>query len=343
VEFSVEQAVKQPELFVFPFKWTILHVVSVFANHEFLASMPNYSEFKMPFLLDAFERTPFHYLTAHKDFNFLTASNLFRYICDYLEDCQLRDPYEFQKVIRSLSPLLSTILQKIETKQRQRFLSIIDAKSSGPDKNPIPLFGNILSESAVFCQTPVLTNEIRDQIWNSQGTTQVEFRSNYLYLDYNILSKDMKDLIHFLKMQTSQHIFKRHAIATLIDHLWLQVETPLRVFFMFYSIFIVSLSVYLTLEDRCLPYEIALLIISVIFTGNEFLQIFHLKKSYLESLWNWFDITHLLFTIAFLGTRLANNDYELARAWMSTVIVLFGYFRWISFLTLLLWGVLRRF
>jgi len=48
--------------------------------------------------------------------------------------------------------------------------------------------------------------------------------------------------------------------------------------------------------------------------------------------WNWLDLTPLLLTISFLVTRIAENDNELARAWMPTIIVILGRLRWISLL-----------
>jgi len=294
--------------------------------------MPDFSEFKMPFLLDAFDRTPLHYLIAHKNVHSVAVNAIFGYICDYLEDCQSKNPFEFQQIIRSLSPMLSLIFEKIGIKLRQRFLAIVHSESSLPYKNTAPTFGNIRSESVAFCDSPVLTQQTREKIWDDKGATQVQFCSNYLYLDYNILSQDMKDLVDSLKTQTSQEIFKTPAITTLIDHLWRQAETPLLIFFTFYSVFIIALSVYLTLEERSLPYEIVLLAISALLTVNEFWQIYHLKKSYLDNPWNWLDLANLLLMITFLGTRIADNDNELARAWMSTIIVILGYLRWISLL-----------
>ncbi len=195
VEYSLSEAVRHPGLFIAPFRWNLLHIVSLYANHDFIAKMPEYSQFKMPFLVDAFDRTPFHYLIAHKNVNLMTVNILFGYICDYLEDCQLRDPFEFQKVIKSLSSVLSFIFEKIEIRRRLRFLAMVYTESSLPHSTTAPIFGNILSKSALFCDSPVLTQKTRDRIWDDQGTSQVQFRSNYLNLDYNILSYDMKDLV----------------------------------------------------------------------------------------------------------------------------------------------------
>jgi len=331
-EYSVSRAIKQPKLFVLPFRWTILHIVSIHANHEFIAKMPDYTQFQMPFLLDTFDRTPFHYLVSHKNVNSITVNIIFGYLCDYLEDCHLKNPFEFQKIVDSLTPLLPFIFQKIEIKSRQRFLLMIYTKSTVPYSNPVPIFGTILSESAFFCDSPVLTQETRQKIWDDQGTAQVEFRSNFLYLDYDILSQDMNDLIGCLKMQKGEEMFKMPVVMRLIDHLWGQAEKPLIIFFALYSMFTIGLSVYLTLKDRCLPYEITLLAISVLFTANEFWQILNLKTSYLEDLWNWLDLAHLLLTVAFLIARIADNDNELARAWISTLIIVLGYLRWISLL-----------
>jgi len=331
-EYSVSQAIKQPEFFVLPFRWTTLHIVSVFAHHDFIASMPEYSEFQMPFLLDVFNRTPLHYLIAHQNLNFITVNIVFGYMCDYLEDCQLKNPFEFQKIIESLSSLLPFILQKIENKSRQRFLLMVYVKSVVPHSDPAPLFGKNLSESAFFSDSPVLTQQTRDQIWNKQGTVQLEFRSNLLCLDYDILSQDMNEISDCLKTQKSEDFFKIPAITRLIDHLWKQAETPLMIFFAFYSAFIIALSVYLTFQDRSLAYEITLLAVSALLTVNEQWQLVNLKMAYLENVWNWFDLAHLLLTAAFLIARIADNENELARAWISTFIIVLGYLRWISLL-----------
>ncbi len=331
-EISLTQALKQSDLFVLPFRWTILHLVSLHANHDFIAKMPEYKKFKMPFLLDSFDRTPMHYLIVQKNLRSSTINVLFRYICDYLDDCYLKNQHEFQKIIESLTSLLPFILQKIEAKLRCRFLQIACTKSSIPHGKPLPVFGTIESESTIFCRTPVLVQETREQIWGEQGTTQIEFRSNYLYLDYNILSQDMKEVVADLKEQDGEEIFKAPAISTLIDHLWEQAERSLFLFFTLYSAFIIALSVYLTFNDRSLPYEIILIIAAGVLTANEFWQIYNLTKDYLRSPWNWIDLAQLLLTIAFLITRITDNENELARAWMSTIIVIFGYLRWISLL-----------
>ncbi len=332
-EYSVSQALKQKELFVLPFRWTILHLVSVFAHHDFIEQMPEYSEFQMPFLLDAFNRTPFHYLIAHKNMNFITVNIVFRYTCDYLEDCSSKNPYEFQKIIESLSPLLPFILQKIENKSRQRFFSMVYAKSPAPHSNPVPLFGtSLFSDSAVISDSPVLTQEIKRQIWGSGETAQIEFRSNFLCLDYDILSQDMNEISECIKQQKSEEFFKIPAITKLIDHLWKQAEIPLMIFFAFYSAFIIALSVYLTFDDRSLPYEITLLAVSALLTINELWQLVNLKTDYLMNAWNLLDLAHLFLTAAFLIARIADNDNELARAWISTFIIVLGYLRWISLL-----------
>jgi len=332
IEYAVSQVTKLPELTVLPFRWNILHIVSVYANHGFIEKMPAYSQFKVPFLVDSFNHTPLHYLIAHKNVNSITVNIMFRFICDYLEDCHLKNPHEFEQIVKSVTPLFPLIFQRIETKSRHRFLRIIYAKSPAPCGLPLPTFGNFISRDAVFSDSPVLIQETRDKIWNDQGTTQVEFRSNFLHLDYDILSQDMNSMVNCLKEQESEEIFKLPVIMRLIDHLWRQAATPLMIFFALYSAFIIALSVYLTFDDRSLPFEIALLAVSVLFTVNEFWQVFHLRMSYLESLWNWLDLAHLLLTISFLITRIADDENELARAWISAIIIIFGYIRWISLL-----------
>jgi gas vesicle protein len=209
---------------------------------------------------------------------------------------------------------------------------MVYTKSSIAHSDPAPLFGTNLSENAFVSDSPVLTQQARGQIWNKEGTSQIEFRSNFLCLDYDILSQDMNEMSECLKSQKSEEFFKIPAINKLIDHLWKQAETPLMIFFAFYSAFIIALSVYLTFEDRSLAYEITLLATSALLIANELCQLVNLKMDYLTDAWNWLDLAQLFLTAAFLIARIAENDNELARAWISTFIIVLGYLRWISLL-----------
>jgi len=330
VEKLILNAIKFQELTIQPYAWNILHVIALQANHAFFKELPEFSQFKVPFLLDHFGKTPLHYLMAHKKIDYTSINTMFSYILDYLDDCFARDICQYQEIMKSLTLLISFILNKVEPKLKERFLNICFAASPVPFNEELPPFGQASSQSC-FYETPVFDEESKALIWKD-GETQVSCQTNFLCLDYNVNSQDMQMMVDLMIKQKSEDFFKTPLISRLIDHLWNQTRIPLITSFIAFSIFMGGLSAYLCLSERNLPFEVVLLALCGVFIANEGLQIYDLRKDYLSNFWNWLDISHLLLTVAFLITRLADDDNELARAWISTMVVMLGYLRWVSYL-----------
>ena len=324
-------AINCQELSVQPFAWNILHIAALQANHTFIKELPEISgQFKVPFLLDRFGKTPLHYLIANRRVDYTSINCMFSYICDYLEASYKNNIYEFQNIMKSLTVLIPFILNKLDPRHKERFLTISLAASPVPYSKELPPFGQAASMSC-FSEIPVFDETAKSQIWKD-GETAVSCQTNFLQLDYNAHSDDMKVMVDLMIKQKSEDFFKTPLVSKLIDHLWSQTQPPLIFIFLVFSIFMSGLSVYLCLAERNLVFEVVLLALSGVFILAECLQIHDLGKDYLKNFWNLLDLSHLFLTVAFLITRLADNEDELARAWISTIIVLLGYLRWVSFL-----------
>ncbi len=330
LENLIAYAIKFQDVNIQPYSWNVLHVIALQANHAFFKELPEFDKFRMPFLLDHFGKTPLHYLMANRRVDYTSINKMFGYICDYLDDCYSRDVYEFQDILKSLTLLLSFILSKIELNLKERFLNICFAASPVPFNQELPPFGQAASKSC-FYEMPVFDENSKSRIWKD-GETQVSCQTNFLQLDYNVNSQDMQVMVDLMAKQKNEDFFKTPLISKLIDHLWSQTQIPLIISFLAYSVFMGGLSVYLCLSERNKAFEIALLASSGVFIANEALQIYDLKKDYLGNFWNWLDLSHLFLTAAFLITRLSGSDDELARAWISSIVVALGYLRWVSYL-----------
>ncbi len=319
------------DLVISPFTWNILHIMALQGKTAFIKELPEMSsKLKMPFLLDHFGKTPLHYLMASRKIDYQAVNSIFSYICDHHNDCYLHHKDEFQEIMKSLSILLPFIFSKIETKLKERFLTLSFATSFVSFKEELPLFGQASSRSC-FYETPVVDEKSKSMIWRD-GEAQVSCQTNFLYLDYNANSQDMTTMVDLMIKQKNEDFFKTPLISKLIDHLWSQTQTPLIISFLVFSIFMSGLSVYLCLQERNLAFEVVLLALSGVFIMSEGLQIYDLGKDYIGNFWNLLDLSHLLLTVAFLITRIAKHEDELARAWISTIIVLLGYLRWVSYL-----------
>ena len=257
-----------------------------------------------------------------------------RYICDYLDDCQRKgSTFEFQKILRSLTPLFCFILLKTEVRLKERFLNLCFSVSPAPFRMEIPDYGKPKKQDLILNQSAVLSDQVISEIWED-GEEQIHFRTNFLDLDYDVVSPDMEKLIVCLLKQNNEEVFKTPLIRKIIQQLWNQSRVLLRISFFVFSIYMAAFSIYLTFDEHSLPYSLALLLFSIFLCFIEALQIYHLRENYFKDAWNVLDVTHPVLTIIYIIMRLAEYDNSLALAWISTIIVVMGYLRWVSHLRL---------
>jgi len=86
-----------------PHNWTILHLLAI-SEPETISLVAFYSNMKVPFLLDKYDKTPLHYIVASERLNYPAANIMLKYILDHLEDRVLCSTFERNKVLDSLTP-----------------------------------------------------------------------------------------------------------------------------------------------------------------------------------------------------------------------------------------------
>jgi len=323
--------ITKSNFYIMPYSWNILHVVAIDSNDTFIKDMPAYADFKISFLLDRYGKTPLHYLIAQEKITYSSVNIMLTYICDYLDDCTDERKYEYQQIVQSLNPLCWFILLKCDIKLRERFLNLCFVDSPTQFKIELPVFGEPTSNSAYFSQIPEVTPQIKETICE-EGQNQIQFKTNLLYLDYDVTSEDMGKTIECLIEQDSDDLFRSQIVSKLLDHLWGQAKPTLLFLFTMFCVFMICLSVYIALQERILAFEIVILVIAAFMLVGETLQMIAAQMDYVTDPWNVLDMIQILMTIAFIITRFTDDGNDLARSWMSTVIILAGYFRWVSYL-----------
>lgn len=321
----------ESEFYIFPHSWNLLHIACIEENHAFIKNMPAYKDFKLQFILDHHFKTPLHYLLAHQEVNYSSVNIVLAYICDYLEALS-NNKYEYSQIIKSLTPLLWFILQKSQTKIKERFLQLCETNSPVQYNLELPTYGSPLSNSAHLMPTPEISQNLAEKICR-KGQEEVHFKTNFLHLDYNVASEDMSIAITSLINNQDDSILQTRAVTGLVAHLWRQSQLFLAMNLAMFSAFIVGLSVYIALQRSHVPFEAALITYSGLLLCGELLKFSSLKSQYLPSSWRLIAFLHLVLTIIFLAVRLAQKDKNnLALSWVSAIVILVGYLLWITHL-----------
>ena len=320
------------DLYIMPHAWTILHLLALFERHSAINDMPSYSDLKVPFIVDAYDKTPLHYLIAHDNIDHSSVNIMLNYILDYLEDRDNRNPYEYEMLFKSLTGLSLFIISRTSSENRDRFLSLCLLPSYSSE--PLPLFGQP-EKQYMFNKSPVITDRVKSLIYE-EGQDQIVFETNMLHFDYHPASDDMLKLVYVLNYLSSEEIFKTPLITKLINHLWKKTQKKAILFGAIFSVLMIIKSVYIGIGDRNVALEILMLILTIFFIIGEVLQLIFLKYQYFNSMWNWIDITHLAFSVAYVGIRLDNEENIdlLSEQWVATIMITAGYLRWVSFLRL---------
>ena len=316
-------------LLITPYLWNPFHFFAINQNNHIFSSSFAYSVFKVRSMLDYHSLTPLHYLLSSSNLNYRLINFMFEYIIDYLEDESARSYGEIESIHRSLSSIfLKFIVTKANPKLKDRYLNLCYHAPSNSDS--LPQFGNPTGRH-IFARTPSVHSEIQDQIY-TPGQERVYFNTTMLYYDYNVISDDMLDIALVLKSIKAEDVFRTPVIARIIDHLWEKTRSAIISTSLFFSILMILFSVYIGLGMRILPLEIVIICLASLILGGEVLQMYTLKDKYLSSVFNFADVVNSILMIAFIAARIADNDDSLALEWISSLTILLGYLRWISYL-----------
>lgn len=164
---------------VTPYLWTVFHVAAIERNNRIFNSTFDYSSFKVPSLLDYYQKTPLHYLASQSNLDYPSINFMLRYIVDYIEDTANHTSYETEQVLHSLGPLFKFILQKTNPQLKDRYLSLCYQASRSTV--PLPQFGDPETRY-VFSKTPVVDQSIQKEIYRT-GEEQVKFKTIMVYAD----------------------------------------------------------------------------------------------------------------------------------------------------------------
>ena len=314
--------------YVTPHLWNIFHLAAIERNNQIFNSSFDYSSFKLPSLLDRYNKTPLYYLVISTNLDYSAINFMIQYIVDYLSDKEARTPYEVEQVLRSLSPLFKFILKKAGAKAKNQYLALCCLPSLSPE--PLPKFGD-LETKYVFSKTPIIYPTVKDQL-HSTGDERVNFTSTMVYQDYEVTSDNMFKTALVLSSIKGEDTFKTPIVTKLIEHLWKRAKLTIIILSLYYSILISLFSVYVGMSQRNLSVEIVIICMSVLSLLGESLQAYELKENHFSSIFNSLDVIIPTLMIAFVGTKIAGSQNLLAQEWLSSLAIMLGYLRWISYL-----------
>ena len=311
-----------------PYIWNVFHLAAITNRNKAFNSNLCYSNFKVKSMLDVYNRTPLHYLVAAPKPNYTSINIMLEYIIEYLEDKDSRSYYEIQQVTLSLSPLFLFIVTKTNPKIKDRYLSLCIQPTVSSEQ--LPQFGDPRI-ACTFSKVPILQADDQKKIFK-EGQESIFFSTTMLYLDYDPVSDDMFSFVLALGAIKAEDVFRSPVIIKIIDHLWKSTKFSIVVSGLIFSTLMLLFSIYIGLGERALAFEIVLIFLASLLMIGEFIQIHVLRSRYFSNIFNTADIINLSLMIAFLGGRMANEKNILAEEWLSSLVILFGYLRWISYL-----------
>lgn len=322
-----EMMKKYQDLQILPYNWNLLHLITLFRYSD-ISLVPSYSEFKVRFLVDKDNKTPLHYLIEQHEKDFTSANTLLKYILDYLED-RSRSFFEYQKTIESLTTQFDFIIANADPKLISRFLDLCYRNTPAAYGSELPPFGEPINKY-ISSKTPTLVSKAEKIC--TLGSDPIAYYTNMLHLDYSLGSEDMLKKVIFLTGIKHEVVFQHPLMHNFVQYLWNKTLYVRWFMGLLFSALMLMLSVYIGLNQRILPLEIFIMIVTWVFLANEFLQMKALGVKYITIPWNWVDIIHLALIISYIITRFIDSDDYFGKAWMSTGIIIAGYLRWISYL-----------
>lgn len=319
------------DLYILPYNWTILHILAI-TKPKAIPLIATYPEFKVPFMRDIYGKTPLHYILASKQINYVAANAMLNYIVDYIRDDTHCSSFRNQTILASMTPLFLFNITKTSPDVAQKYLDACFQEAPTRYGEYYAEFGRE-ETSRVFSKVPVLLPQAQKELIKS-GDQQISVRTIMLDLDYDSISEDMKRTASTLSRINSEEILGTPVIMNILDYLWEQSQPTLKVLGVLYSILMVMLSVYIGVGKTMRPVEVSILITAFIFLLSELTQLWSMKRDYFQSLWNYIDFSNNVLIIAYAIMKLMDYNDPTLNAWISAVIILLGYTRWISYLRL---------
>ena len=323
-----QTTVSYQSFFVTPYLWNIFHLSAILEKNKIFDDSFSYSNFKVPFLLDRENKTPLHYLITHATIDHPSINFMLDYIVDYLSDKSACKHYESEQIHKSLSGLLHFIMSEMSPKTKNRYLKLCLVPCLS--NTLLPQFGENETRSA-FTKITTIQPSVQKRIYKP-GHDRITFNNTMVRCDYNIASDDMFGAAVILSSVTDEDTFKTPFVTKLVDHIWNEAQPAIIASAIYFSSLMILFSVYLGLGQRMLGFEIVLIILASGSLIGETIQFTALQDKYTSSIFNWADTINGILMIVYIAMRMANNTDILAQNWISSIVILIGYLRWISFL-----------
>ena len=282
----------------------------------------------MSSLLDLSNKTPLHYLIAQRTLDHPCINFMMQYIVDYIQDKDARSEYEVEQLHLSISSLFKFIIEKADPKIKDQYLEL--CCQSLTVSEPLPQFGQANSRNT-FSTTLSVGSSVYNNL-HKPGEERISFSTTMVHQEYSVTSDNMFQIALILASIKNKDTFKTKMVVKLVDHIWENVQVVIIISGIYYSIVMIVFSVYIGMAERNLPLEILIIIFSAILLIAECLQVYHLRRRYIWSIFNIVDVITPTLTIAFVASRLSDNGVLLAQEWISSIAIMLGYLRWVSYL-----------
>lgn len=326
-----------PEMTVYPYDWNLLHLAAIYYPEP--KTMKECVENKISLTLDSNKLTPIHHLFKKDKLDFDLISYL---LTNFSKLAPVDNEYNLQQIIESFSDIFLKIM-RLNDANSAEFLSYFLGPPLTVKNYEIPRFGKI-KKGAHQCwsviDTPYFTTDVKDN-FISYSSKPVTIRMLRLKMDYDPLSDNMLKLAHALEKVDHEEIFQVPAIHLLVNYIWDNHKSTYYGLILAYSVYMILFSIW---AGDGTPKNDGVSIVSFIFGISfllyEIIQFFVLGVGeYCGKLWNVFDFLRnilMIVTFGFIWNNADNfagdSDLELARKWLVSLTLLFGYIKWVKLL-----------
>lgn len=334
IKKKVEIIKKHPNLIIYPFRWNFFHLLAKFySNRELIISCV---EARIPLIIDSYEHTPFHYLLNKPNIDFGLVNGLL----DNYSDVILKLPSnQRSSIVKSLTTDLPAII-KLNTPQVAQFLKVGIGRPNSYGEQEIPHFGRLKNNARrryLFSTYNNFGPEVSGALLQEENEANVVSKPLisvwliFFYLNYNPRSKDMLGIIKALDRVSNEEIFETQTISIIIQYLWKQNKLFHYTLTVVFSSVMIVFSVYTGYGTRNVAMEIFLMVMAILFLVYEFFVLsVTTLKIYSVQIWNYLDIAFQALLIATITSHW-NHSTAYSQRWVTSLALLFGYLKWISF------------
>lgn len=336
--------------------WNLLHIFAFNEDPKLLPLICNFEYFRVPFLLDNYNKTPLHYCGS-KDFQNLNL--MLKYIVDYLshnlvminqeskQNFLKESKYEEnQKIMEALTDMVPFMIAKMDRRTTLSYLKLCFSDSIATYGKLLEDYGD--SERSFHLSTATTLTEGTKNKIAKKGDDQISFKSLALNYDYSITSPQVFELFETLQETDDEELFRNPTISYFVDYFWDKSYNLVVAFSSIQASLMVLISIYVGMGERKLGLEIAILVLTILLILLESIQIRRIKSMYFKQFWNYIDLLQLSLTMTMICSRIAGIDTDYDRdtddadesnsslyiSWITALVIILGYTRLISFMRL---------